>query len=676
MFSRSTKGCGCGGIIHGDAAVTGQLHHFSPLPSASHQAHQPPSASPHRPSHCSPLRTLLSIMFHPAPTRVISVPTLEQAATLSTTQFNVAAPTSNMPPPPPPPSAAGNNLSIVSKRSSRKGRKRLRTEPEDEERPCYPQPLEELLKMTVIQLKKVAADNSKHAMSAKDKQFFLDFYQEQEQMMAIKAIERGVSLPMVHAILEAYVSRGTLIRVPNGTLIRVLGTLIRVLGTLIRVLGTLIRVPGTLIRVPGTLIRSTLGTLIRVPGTLGTLIRAPRGSRKPLDLRGLREPGRTGVHGQHACPAGPHAKPAVLTPFAFGGACARPSGVPLSSPFFLLFLTAECDSDLYLLHLNVRGRRVAFKEANRWNRFLQTNQARLIFQRSGLGVKDKAVMNELSKAYNQLSEEEKAALTNVTDDPSANDEQNLDHDGDGSADPSQPPGQRAITRGTVSPRIRWEQANAAMDRWLSESCSCEVVIFAVSNHLGSHSFQLSQTTPGASAPHKAITNIDGNHQYTARLQAYIAGVDITSLAMAQKVSANPDLLRSQLHQLTQAMAKFVNNETGGILKEWPWTDTDHNLWVAGYGLEISACPAFNIQWLRSPTRARHLVEVRIFMRELREKRIHLVPRTNNETEPSWATVLKTNKCPTCGRESHLHNLGGDAASLLDTTAPASSHANN
>jgi hypothetical protein len=73
-------------------------------------------------------------------------------------------------------------------------------------------------------------------------------------------------------------------------------------------------------------------------------------------------------------------------------------------------------------------------------------------------------MNELSKAYNQLSEDEKAALTNVPE----NDEQNPDHDGDGSADPSQPPGQRAITRGTVSPRICWEQANAAMDRWLSE----------------------------------------------------------------------------------------------------------------------------------------------------------------------------------------------------------------
>ncbi|PLW40160.1 hypothetical protein PCANC_18245 [Puccinia coronata f. sp. avenae] len=41
---------------------------------------------------------------------------------------------------------------------------------------------------------------------------------------------------------------------------------------------------------------------------------------------------RTGVHGQKTCLAGPHAKPAVLTPFAFGGVCACPFGVPLSSP--------------------------------------------------------------------------------------------------------------------------------------------------------------------------------------------------------------------------------------------------------------------------------------------------------------------------------------------------------
>ncbi|PLW32372.1 hypothetical protein PCASD_14325 [Puccinia coronata f. sp. avenae] len=34
----------------------------------------------------------------------------------------------------------------------------------------------------------------------------------------------------------------------------------------------------------------------------------------PEGMQGLQAL-RTGVHGQHACPAGPHAEPAVLTPF-------------------------------------------------------------------------------------------------------------------------------------------------------------------------------------------------------------------------------------------------------------------------------------------------------------------------------------------------------------------------
>ncbi|PLW22222.1 hypothetical protein PCASD_17235 [Puccinia coronata f. sp. avenae] len=60
----------------------------------------------------------------------------------------------------------------------------------------------------------------------------------------------------------------------------------------------------------------------------------------------------------------------------------------------------------------ILGWRIAIKEANRWNQFLQTDQARFIFQQSGLGVKDKGVMKQLSAAYALLSEEEKAALSN------------------------------------------------------------------------------------------------------------------------------------------------------------------------------------------------------------------------------------------------------------------------
>ncbi|PLW12521.1 hypothetical protein PCASD_21559, partial [Puccinia coronata f. sp. avenae] len=131
---------------------------------------------------------------------------------------------------------------------------------------------------------------------------------------------------------------------------------------------------GTLMRVPRYPYKGTQGTLMRVPrypykgtkwypykgtrypykgttrypykgtewypykGTLGY-----RGSRKPLETRGLREP--TGVQSLHACPKGVQALHAlqtgvqalqaclarlhaVCTPIA----CARPKGVPLSSP--------------------------------------------------------------------------------------------------------------------------------------------------------------------------------------------------------------------------------------------------------------------------------------------------------------------------------------------------------
>ncbi|OAV94427.1 hypothetical protein PTTG_02203 [Puccinia triticina 1-1 BBBD Race 1] len=489
-----------------------------------------------------------------APT--INLAALELSAAAFTQNSQQMSESNNMPPPNRSSTVSGSRpLAIVTETSSRKSQKRMRTEPEDNDNPRYPQPLEDLLKMTIFQLRKVAHENSKHSMSAADEQFFLDFYAEQEIQLAIKAIERGVSISMVH------------------------------------------------------------------------------------------------------------------------------------STFY-------------------RGRRVAFREANRWNRFLQTDQARLIFQQSGLGVSDKTVMKALSEAYHKLSPEEKAALVAEpvpTDSPASNtldkdlvnplvqpqgdqrpqestrcrpvrrgeagltaEELAMDDSSDDDDDPVQTepasvptvkrPVDLAITRGTVSPRIWWEQAGKAMDKWLKEalnvakSCSCEVVFFAVSNHLGSHSFQLFRTTPGAAAEHKVITDNDGINRYPARLQAYITGVNISQVAAARRVSSNPNSLKSLLSQLTSAMSKFAEHETGGILTDWPWTETEHNLWIAGYRLQISAGPAFREEWLKTPTRGRKLVEVRIFLREIREKRIRLVARAGDEEEPCWGPG-PTKKCPTCGHLS-------------------------
>ncbi|PLW24367.1 hypothetical protein PCASD_08379 [Puccinia coronata f. sp. avenae] len=302
-------------------------------------------------------------------------------------------------------------LSIVTQKASKKQKKSLQTEQER----C-PTPVEELVKLSVIELRKISQDYSKQSMSDEDEEFFLALHQEQEKQQAIKAIERGVSLSMVFAIL---------------------------------------------------------------------------------------------------------------------------------------------------------GRRIAVKEANRWNRFLQTDQARLIFAESGLGVKDKTVMKQLSEAYSLLSEEEKAALEtnpNLNDSPAEEDSSspvNCEDDTDPSINPN-------LLRGTVSAKDRYEKAQKAMNTWLEQP---------------------------------------------------------TSRSFARNLPMQWQNLR-------------------GILTEWPWTETDHNLWAAGYKLQLSTKPAFCVEWLKSPTRDRKIVEVRLFLRELRLEKIRLIPRGAHKIEPTW-DLNNPNVCPTC-----------------------------
>ncbi|WAR61852.1 hypothetical protein PtB15_12B544 [Puccinia triticina] len=297
----------------------------------------------------------------------INLAALELSAAAFTQNSQRISESNNMPAPNRSSTVLGSRpLAIVTKPAPKKSQKRMRTEPEDNDDPHYPQPLEELLKMTIFQLRKVAQEHSKHAMSAADEQFFLDFYGEQEIQLVIKAIERGVLMSMVNSLL---------------------------------------------------------------------------------------------------------------------------------------------------------GRRLAFKEANRWNRFLQTDQAQLIFQQSGLGVNDKTVMKALSEAYHQLSDEEKAALVA---EPIATD---LAADGT--------PLQESSKVQAMSDTVPQESATHRRALNVAKSCSCEFVFFAVSNHLGSHSFQLVRTTPGATAIQKVILDNDGNNNYSARLQAYLTRGSISQVAAAK-----------------------------------------------------------------------------------------------------------------------------------------------
>ncbi|PLW55401.1 hypothetical protein PCANC_02294 [Puccinia coronata f. sp. avenae] len=287
----------------------------------------------------------------------------------------------------------------------------------------------------------------------------------------------------------------------------------------------------------------------------------------------------------------------------------------------------------------ILGRRIAIKEANRWNQFLQTDQAQFIFQQSGLGVKDKGVMKQLSVAYALLSEDEKAALSNQLSPADPTSENAADDDNDKDNILVQAPSVNTnMVRGTVSAKVRHKKAKKVMDAWLDEAvnvtktCSCKFVIFAVTNHLGPHSFQFTRCTPGATISNQAIAELDGDNCYPACLQALISGAQIGQVAAAKKMGKTLNFLKPLISQLTHAMTTFVN--------------TDHNLWVVGYRLKLSTSPAFCVEWLKTPTRDRKIVEVCLLFCELRQDKICLIERGIDEVEPIWDPI-DVNICLTC-----------------------------
>ncbi|OAV88082.1 hypothetical protein PTTG_11461, partial [Puccinia triticina 1-1 BBBD Race 1] len=309
----------------------------------------------------------------------------------------------------------------------------------------------------------------------------------------------------------------------------------------------------------------------------------------------------------------------------------------------------------------VLGRRVAICEANCWNRFLQTDKARQIFQTSGQGVKNKQVMKKLSAAYKQLTVEEKAALTKEIDDESNDESDEDDDDGDDAGSenqadlslrPKRPlPSRRrrgdeltaaelamdevtneeedtpetepaakgsknstGVIRGTVSNLTQKNQVDLTMNRWareaanLSATCCCEVVIFAVSKHLSNHCFQMDRCTPGAFKPNSEISQMDGNNQYSAqmdgnnqysaRLQALVTGNSVGQIAVGEKIPGTSKKKLKQIRsELCTELAEFIARETNNIITSWPWASNETRLREAKFQLELAPDARSEIDWL-------------------------------------------------------------------------------
>ncbi|KNZ50082.1 hypothetical protein VP01_4608g2, partial [Puccinia sorghi] len=242
---------------------------------------------------------------------------------------------------------------------------------------------------------------------------------------------------------------------------------------------------------------------------------------------------------------------------------------------------------LSMVH-NFLGRRIAVREANKWNQFLQTNQAQAIFQMSGQGIKDKNIMNKLSEAYAKLTPEEKAALAKSATPTDTLVEELINcPDQMGTTFNQQPPPQTQPGHQRTQADCTLTAKELALDDLseddaqlpsnsaptmlhyllavnIAQTCNCEVVLFAVTKHLSKHSLNFSRWTPGAKESHQKISDLDGNMHYSARLQALINGNTVKNHAVAQKFPG----MKTRPHQGPANTRRFEVLKQGCPCNQW------------------------------------------------------------------------------------------------------------
>ncbi|KAA1101636.1 hypothetical protein PGT21_026610 [Puccinia graminis f. sp. tritici] len=300
------------------------------------------------------------------------------------------------------------------------------------------------------------------------------------------------------------------------------------------------------------------------------------------------------------------------------------------------------------------GKRLALKGPNCWNQFLKTPEARAIFKEAG-GVDDDSAMKKVSELWHKLTPKEKKSFAKHVDDGLTDEEQALDDDPSGELDlpvetdipiASGQVGIRATSiRSEASFRQDYQHATH-----VAATYNAQFVVFAVSNHLGPSTYQISQCTPGARVFLQYAKDVDAEHHYAARFQSHITGYSVAQIAdLANKVpkrgGKNPmhdvpvttrmrQLIREFLTMLFPfLLISFVAEipptppseaKTEGVIKKWHWTDTHEKLAKAGFRLVVAPSARINPNWITQPSRQLLVDQVGLLHLDLDDKQIDIV----------------------------------------------------
>ncbi|KAH9806733.1 hypothetical protein DFH28DRAFT_1046119, partial [Melampsora americana] len=263
----------------------------------------------------------------------------------------------------------------------------------------------------------------------------------------------------------------------------------------------------------------------------------------------------------------------------------------------------------------VFGKYVGIRRPSPWNRFLQSPTARATFK-AARGVSSGEGMKMLSQVWKNMTQEERDAYKEATQETDSTTLQDLDDQLEAIDVGSQSRHTILQSRSNmvVNPRnlLQYKRnAEDFMDGLLTKcvpvakSNHFEVVLIAVSTHIGKHNFQVTRNTVGLNRPVNMIYDLEGVQNFPAQLQALIVGKSTTDLALDLAGYSNTN----------------VEATTG--LAHWPWTNCDSTLGNLGFKLKLLPGARSQLQTFKTPSNQLNQARLLALEADLQENMIQL-----------------------------------------------------
>ncbi|OAV90692.1 hypothetical protein PTTG_06551 [Puccinia triticina 1-1 BBBD Race 1] len=273
---------------------------------------------------------------------------------------------------------------------------------------------------------------------------------------------------------------------------------------------------------------------------------------------------------------------------------------------------------------NLMGRKQAVRGASGWNNFQAKNND--VFKGKGQGVRNSGGMKKLSPMWWDLTSEQRDTYKNkklpaiIEEDES-----------DASTDAPNLAAVTGLRAHSKSLKLAEKRVDKFMKEWnqkalnIAASNHCELVMFAVSNHLQSNNFQLAYSTPGAAEFVKQMYEADGIQNYQSRIQSYCTGAKLNAIsaAVTQK-KTKKGVNNEAVTQARAKLAEFVSRETEGRKTSWSWQGCDKALGRLGYKVVFLPGTLSNPEWIKSASNRLLNDEAKLIMDDIDQDLIRIV----------------------------------------------------